>query len=350
MHMIIILAVGATCVNFGPHVAGLTPTRFQREVDKRDNTTVWFVMFHGTHCPACQQAYPEFIRAAKEGVGLVKFGQVDSGSAYELASRFRIQSIPTFYIFSPGNERLWRDYPNSRTMLNAAARWIPDLATPVDDTWLADPELKAAILFTDKKKTPPIWAAISANFSRAGVRIGKSTNASFLGAYNVKKVPTILMIDADKRLTYKGKVGFLEVQKTIKEFFGGNFTETPTPTPTPTRTPRLQTRNLTNAEEFNRTCKGNGVFCVVMGADEVSPRLEAVAQKYKKDRVRFYACGKHCPLDYARKGVWIMHHKREAAIWLETDDGLESALDRVFDGGAYFKPLSALTSNSELYT
>jgi hypothetical protein len=105
---------------------------------------------------------------------------------------------------------------------------------------------------------------------------------------------------------------------------------------------------LTDIEEFKRVCKGNGVFCVVMGADEIPARLEAVARKYKKDRVRFNACGERCPLDYARKGVWIMHHKREAAVWLETDEGLEGTLDRVLDGGAIFKALSALTSNSGL--
>jgi hypothetical protein len=170
----------------------------------------------------------------------VKFGQVDTGAEYQLASRFRISSIPTFYIFYPGSHVLWRDYPNARTMLNAAAQRIPDLATPVDDTWLADPELQAAILFTDKAKTAPIWAAISGNFSRTSIRIGKSTNASFLSGFNVKKLPTILMVNGQERRPYNGKIAFPEVQKAIKAFFDGNFTETPTPTPTPSRTPRPQ--------------------------------------------------------------------------------------------------------------
>jgi thiol-disulfide isomerase/thioredoxin len=344
--MLVLLSACVTCINFGPHVAGLTSTRFQREVDKRDNTTVWFVMFHGTHCPACQQAYPEFIRASNDGAGLVKFGQVDAGAEGYLSSRFRISSIPTFYIFYPGSHVLWRDYPNARTMLNAAAQRIPDLATDVDDTWLADPELQAAILFTDKAKTAPIWAAISGNFSRTPIKIGKTTNMSFLSAFDVKKLPTILMINGPKRLTYRGKIAFPEVQKAIARFFEVDITETPTPAPT--GTPLPPPRHLTDIEEYQRVCKGKGVFCVVFGAEEIPERLAAVAQKYKRDPVRFYACGERCPLDYARKGVWIMHHKREAAVWLETDEGLEGSLDRVLDGGATFKSLSALTSKSGL--
>jgi thiol-disulfide isomerase/thioredoxin len=337
--MFFLFATPALSVNFGPHVTAMTTTRFELTIDKRDNKTVWFVMFHGAHCPACQQAYPEFIRASKEGLGLVNFAQVDAGNEPRLAQRFRISSIPTFYIFYPGKHTLWRDRPDARTMLNAAARWLPDLTEPVDETWANDPNLKAAILFTEKEKSPPIWAGISCNFSQSEIRIGKTTDHSLLRQFGVKKLPTILMVDGEKRITYGGKVAFYEVHQTIKKFFEGEVTPTPKPTPRPIKKIGEQ---LTDIAVFNKECKGKGVFCVVEGANEVPARLEAVAQMYRRDKFRFFACGEKCPIEYAKKGVWIFHPKKESAIYLESTEGIEGTLDRVIDGGAPFKPLSEL--------
>jgi thiol-disulfide isomerase/thioredoxin len=335
------LLVVAVSINFGPNVATLTGAKFSKEVDWRPNNTVWFVMFHGTHCPACQQIYPEFIKAANEAAGMVKFGQVNVNDEYSLAGRFSVRQIPAFYLFYPGGQSQYQEYPQSRKMLNAACARIPRLAEAINETWLANSESKSAILFTDKPACPPIWAAISCEFINSTLRIGISNDKAMRSKFKVTSVPSILLIDGDQQMTYEGKMAFPDVLKGIKSYFSD--TE---PKPTPKivihkkSLSNVLVHKLVGLAEFNQECKGQGTFCVVEGAEKPSETYEKLAEKYRREKTQFYFCGQDCPLDYARSGVWILHHKREAGIRLESLDAFESTLERVLDGRGEFKPMS----------
>jgi thiol-disulfide isomerase/thioredoxin len=333
--MLPFLLLSCCSVNFGSNVVSLTTATFSREVDKRGSHSVWFVMFHGTHCPACQQAYPEFIKAANEAAGMVSFGQVDTGVEYGLGNRFSIQSIPTFYIFYPGGSVKYQSSRESRSMLNAACQRIPRLAEEVDESWLNASTLRAAVLFTDKEKAPPIWAALSCNYSGSGIRIGMTRNDSLRLKFHVRTVPSIVLFDGDKSYTYKGKISFPAVRSTIQKFFAGEIT----PTPVPEK--KTYVKNVTSVGDFNAACKGKGVFCVVASADPAT--LENVAFKYRNDKFTFWICGEKCALDFAKEGVWVFHHRRDAAIRLEGLDGLSGTLDRVIDRGAQLTPVEKLT-------
>jgi hypothetical protein len=113
-------------------------------------------------------------------------------------------------------------------------------------------------------------------------------------------------------------------------------------TPTPVPEKKMYVRNVTNVADFNQVCKGKGVFCVVGSAEEAA--LEDVARKYRNDKkFMFWMCAEQCSMDFARVGIWILHHRRDAAIRLEGLGGIERTLDRVLDGGAQFTPIEKLT-------
>jgi thiol-disulfide isomerase/thioredoxin len=206
-------------VNFGPHVVKLTPTAFSSELDLR-NQTVWFVLFHRPNCPTCQNSYHEFIHASKESLGMIKFGEIEVPDSH-FASHFQISNVPAFIIFYPGNYVHWRGFPSWRSMVSAAMQHIPDFSLPVDESWLTDQGIKSAILFSHKSKPPPIWIAISAKFRESEIRIGWANNTAIHELFEVQKVPTSVMIDGQKKLTYHGKIEFCELQETIQGFFNG---------------------------------------------------------------------------------------------------------------------------------
>lgn len=371
-------------VNFGPYVTDLTANNFASEVEKRSNTTVYLVMFHGQHCPACQMAYPEFIEAANEASGMIKFGHVDTSSEYALGSRYRIYTIPHFIIFYNGGEKVYNRERSARSFLNAASRYIPNLSETVNESWVelletqnttAENEkpkeseetlneevnstgLKAAILFSNKPLTPPIWAGVSCAFANntKGIRIGFCNDQNISIKFGINAFPTILLINGKNRYVYNGKNRFQLIRKSIIDFFEGVLEDTVKTAKKSTKpaAPAILMNNLTSIDTFNAECKGKGRFCVVQagGSNIANTVFDEASKKYKHDHFMFFLCPSGtCPFDFVSNSplneakdpkVWIFHHKRDAAIIVDDMSVLGSTLDRVIDGGARFLPLDKL--------
>jgi hypothetical protein len=166
--------------------------------------------------------------------------------------------------------------------------------------------------------------------------------------FNIASVPSILLIDADQQTTYDGKITFPDVLKGIKSWFSDTEPR-PTPKVIIHKKPILNVlvHKLVLLTEFNQTCKGHGTFCVVEGGEKATTQYEKLAEKYRREKAHFYVCGDDCPLEYARSGIWILHHKREAGIRLDSLDGFESTLERVLDGRGEFKPMSTFLGAAE---
>ena len=338
----LLFASSAFCYKFNKNVLQITANNFPKEIEKRSNTTVYIVMFHGDHCPACQMAYPEFAEAADDAAGMIKFGHIDTSREYSLASRYNIRGIPTFIIFHPQGETTYMRERTSRAFLNVASRFIPDSAKPVDETWAN--ASSSVILFSDKPAAPPLWRAISCHYVEGPVSVGFSNDAALAKDFGITAFPTILMINGEKKMVYSGKNKFNLITEAIDGFMSGTLEPTPTPTPAP---PAKLVYDLESEEEMQKECKGKGVFCVVVGG-EVTKEFEDIAKKYKHDHFKFYVCGEKCPIEYAKKGVWVLHHKRDAGIKVEDLGALGGTLDRVVDGGAKFDLMSKLTQPEEL--
>jgi hypothetical protein len=145
------------------------------------------------------------------------------------------------------------------------------------------------------------------------------------------------MMDGEKRLIYTGKIAYQNVRKALCDFFDG------TAIPTPAATTFV--RKLRGSEDFWKQCRGKGVFCVVGPGD---PEFEAVARKHRRDKFRFWTCGDDCEEEFAKEGgIWIIHHKRDAAIKTGGMEELRGVLDRVIDGGAVFTPMEKLLQPEE---
>lgn len=78
----------------------LTKQNFENEVIKSDKPVL--VDFWATWCGPCRMIAPVISKIAEETDGRFKVGKVNVDEESELASMFRIMSIPTLMVFKDG--------------------------------------------------------------------------------------------------------------------------------------------------------------------------------------------------------------------------------------------------------
>jgi thiol-disulfide isomerase/thioredoxin len=166
--MLALLFLLSSSFDFGPNIVAITSEVFSRDVERRNNKTVWLLMFHGENCPMCKQIIPEFIEASHVAAGMVKFGQVDSSAELMLALRYKVVALPTFIVFHPRGKvvGLFRELRTAQAIVKFAIDLIPDFSTTVIADWISLSNLKATVLFGQKVKNPPLWEAIACNTRR----------------------------------------------------------------------------------------------------------------------------------------------------------------------------------------
>lgn len=237
--------------------------------------------FHGTNCPACVQTYPSFQEAVDESYGMFSFGQVDTNKAGRLSNRFQIYSIPTFFVFHSKGETQYNSHRYSRAFLNAASKYLIDQTKSINESWFPQKGRKKAILFSSKLKSPPLWSAISNNFSLTEVEIGFTSNPTLKKSFNVSKSPHILFINDEERKDYLGKINYESVQKAISDYFGV-FRNSPKPTPK-SRAPIEPRRKfgtilkINNPIEFQEQCQ-KAKFCVFQVNDQISTEFKKLTK------------------------------------------------------------------------
>mgnify|MGYP003300174914 CR=1 FL=1 len=84
----------------GGKVKEVTEKSFEKNISKG----VVIVDFWATWCRPCLMQAPIFEEAAKEMKGKVAFLKIDVDKAKNIASKYRISSIPTLIVFKDGKE------------------------------------------------------------------------------------------------------------------------------------------------------------------------------------------------------------------------------------------------------
>jgi thioredoxin-like negative regulator of GroEL len=210
------------CGSFVAHrdVETLTDSNFERIVARRPPGSIFLVMFHGEHCPACQSAYPSFTRAASALKGIARFGLIDCGRQAGLAGTFKIWSIPQFRLFdAQGVSSIATFFRSESSLIGNVIDRLPVSPEVVNESWLNSEQIpNAVILVTKRWKMPWQWKAIAFNFSGTALNVGIANSRKSRRLFNTAD-DTVQFVRDGKMTEYKGRLSFLELQSAISEYF-----------------------------------------------------------------------------------------------------------------------------------
>ena len=82
------------------NVIEATDTTFEQEVLKSELPVL--VDFWGPGCPPCARLAPVIEKLAGEMDGKVKFVKVNAAEQFQTAMKYRIQAVPTLFVFKDG--------------------------------------------------------------------------------------------------------------------------------------------------------------------------------------------------------------------------------------------------------
>ena len=310
-------------------VVQLTQANWDAYIEQRPPDSVWMIMFSGDNCPACKVTYPIFKKAAAASDGMVNFGVVKSESDPALHMKFQIGVIPTFLILHKDGKSNYVGKRNERSMLNTAAKFIPDNSEKITEEWLKYEQLVA--LFTDKDKTPPMWAAISNEF-KGRIHVGTSAAEKVKSMFGVERSPEIVFKNRTHTIIYNGRNSYDALRNAINNFIQGVYEE-----------PIQFNTEFYLPEEYEEEINGFNGYCVIHNSFDLDPKLKLAQIKFAGNRFKFFYGDVNLPFDFIKKGeIYIISHHKQGAIKVPDINELDKVILDVINGNVTWKPLDEL--------
>jgi hypothetical protein len=259
---------------------------------------------------------------------MIRFGVLDTQRSQEISNEFDIRAVPTFRIFHSRGDADFVGKRKERDFVNEAASYLEDLSSPVERSWL-DSMLSrpSAMLFTDKPKTPPIWAGISACFHGKSIRIGTSKeDPEMRKHFNVTRIPSVLFMNGTGSKLYKGKIDFASLKSAIEKYFERRL--------------KIDSQQTIEGDfllpaDFEENCLGGRHNCVVYVGKTPHHTLQQLAARCAKHKIKWFVGVKDLPYPFMEKGgIWIYNPRRDGFLYVAEMEQLPEAIDRVLDGGA----------------
>ena len=204
------------------NVVPITEQNFNSIVLNRPNNSVVFLIFHGNHCPACQNVYPEYNKAALQLKGIVTYGHVDCSRQNRLCQKFGIMMIPSFRVFHSKGSSTYFGFRSSASFVKKALSYIPDFVKSINEKWIKLHLDNSAVLFGKTWFMPPIWKAVAANVTTTNpdINFGWGNSKSLLKLYNITSPPQPLLFKNGEIISYsESSVTFLK----LRSFILSNF-------------------------------------------------------------------------------------------------------------------------------
>jgi len=321
--MILALVIFASCEEY---LNKLTSSSFVKMVENHPRNEVWMVMFSGASCPACQDAYPKYVNASELSAGLIKFGIVDTQKSPDIAEKYGIRAIPHFLIFHSNTHTEYVGKRASRDFLNSAVSFMPDFVQKAESSWESSYlEKPTAILFSNKEKAPPMWVGISAYFYGKSIRIGFCNDDQIIEKYS-DKVPTIMFFNGTNTEKYDGNNDFNSIKAAISSFFMKKLLESSN-----------DEGEILSPKYFVEKCLGGRKNCIINVGKGHNKKFEKIKNLNSRHKMLWFSGDIDIPYSFMKGGIWIYNPRRDGFIYVESDQLLEEAIDRVIDGGAAWK-------------
>ena len=203
---------------FSAAVFELNEHTFNSAIDHGDLSIPWLVMFSGDNCPACRAALPEFSKASDAAHGFCKFGYVDVNKNKELAKRFEIKTIPTFYVLMPDESTKYSGSHTANGFLNFVSSKIGEGIQEIDETW-ADSKDPMVLLFHRSFKPPMIMSAAFGAFKNKNITFGISRDSDVIEAFGNPVLPSYWFYKDGVGTKYLGSKDYAAFLDAIAEHF-----------------------------------------------------------------------------------------------------------------------------------
>jgi hypothetical protein len=304
-------------------VITLTSPEFRDLVLKRDETTIWLVLFVGLNLKPCIKAEREFRKAAPLVSGLAKFAVVNASEEPFLQRRLGIDYVPLLKVYHAGGVEDYRGKYNVNGFIDCVSNKMPNFVRTFDRKWL-DENLPSVVLFTDQIRVPTIWAALSLHYREQFIRFGICSEFHLHKEMSIARLPTIYFYNSSTSIRYRGEMKDADLREAVDRFLNGTLSSEAD----------FDDEGFYRLTEFEEHCRGRD-FCVLHTGDDLSEEYRKIRLTCRRHPMKFFYGSSEVPFPQLRLGqYYIWNPRRKAVISVEQISELTGAIDRVIDGGA----------------
>jgi len=311
-------------------IINLTSPGFRDYVLKRDDTTIWLVLFvaRGPKVgKACAKAVREFRKASITAKSLARFAMVNLTEEPFLQRRIGIDYVPLLKIYYPGGTEDYRGKLNENGYLECISAKMPNFVRTFDRKWLDEP-LPSIVLFTDQIRIPTVWASLSLQYRDQFLRFGICSEFHLHREMSIARLPTVYFYNNSNAIRYRGEMNEAELKSAIDSYLNGSLSADDA----------FDDEGFYRLTEFEEHCRGRD-FCVLHTGSGLPPEYRRVRQICKRHPMKFFYGAKGAPLKDLKEDVYyIWNPRRKGIIEVEDVANLAGAIDRVIDGGAKWTP------------
>lgn len=315
--------------------------RFRLSVLHREQSDTWVTLLSSQDLKGHTEANSEFDKAFSIGKGFLKFAYLDTSKNSNIPKRLKLKNLPQYCVFYTASQTCVPANISARELINLASYYLPDFSEKASSQWLKKDESNpVAILFTDRKETPPLWAAISNVFHKSLIRIGISNDHELSKSLGIERdFPFIVLHNFSHNIIYEGKNEFLTLKLNIKKFMQKKFFKVRS---------GLNVRPISEYKNF----EGADTICVVNIADDLDPNLEKIRKKYTTSMLEFFygAKSENLHVNEAKNGdVLVIFNDVGKYLNVDSLNELEKILPEIISGKNIFPNMKDLIDfkNSE---
>ena len=304
----------------------LTTFNWHQIIENLKDETPWFIFFDSSTLMVKSVFMPVLENASIISDGLINFGYLDDFVHRGFTKKFNISYLPAFIML---NQNGFKEYKGKKTedeILKHVSRFVKDSTKIADRSWLSD-NYELAILFTDKPKTPSIWAGISTHFKNI-MKIGISNSSKLMKEFagDDAKFPTIIMKNSSCVEKYVGKVSFGSIKKTLEEFISGEY-----------EVPYQFANDYFLPEEYKDQIKGFTGYCIISVSSELSSGLKKAKESHQTKRFKFFYGTNNLPFKFMKENsTWVIHPVQQKAFQVKSDDSISDAIESILNANAHW--------------
>ena len=298
-------------------------------VENRKEEKPWIIFFDSSTLLVHNIYMPIIENASTIADGLFNFGYIDDYKNPGIGPKYNITLLPAFLMLNKNGHKEYKGKRTEDEILKHAQKYVIDSTRKADKSWLSD-NYESAILFTDKPKTPSIWAGISTEFKSA-MKIGISNSTKLLKQFagDDAKFPTIIMKNSSCVEKYVGKVSFGSIKSTLEEFLAGEY-----------EVPYQFHNDYFLPEEYKEEIKGFTGYCVISATSDLPDELKKAKETIQSKRFKYFYGTKNLPFKFIEQdSVWIIHPVQNRAVRVQSFDKISETVENVLNGNVSWIPI-----------